>query len=1042
MHDRAVMQLLTATLSPVALSCAIGSHSSRDLWVRLKEQFSTVSRTSIFQMKSNLQNIRKGSDTIGQYLLKIKEARDYLAAAGVYFADEDIVILALNGLPPEYNTFRCVVRGRESVITLKEFRSQLLAEEHIVENLSVAPSYLTAMAATSRPTVSSAPPFQQSNGTHGQPSYVHGGHKNFHRNRGKGRFNQGQRPFNPRPQFYTQTHVLPTPTPGVLGQFPTSQYTSPSAPLVPTCQLCNSEGHTAPFCGSNPPERSKCHICGKTNHTTWYCFYNDHGPNFIGAGGYSQAPQMPSSSLGYSSAQSQHPQQSPMQAMHTVMQPSQQPSSQSLPQVWLTDSGATNHMTADLSTLSLATPYPTNETVQTANGEGLSDKATGRILYKGLCSNGLYPIPLASSHSALTTTKLQPQAYLGQLVIFPSFPLPRTSPPLPVVTNTNIVALPASHDTTASDAFISPSITPASSSSPSPLSITDASPSLSSIPVVPESNAGALSTDTLPLADSFQPESMPVVLAVPPMNLHPMQTRSKSGIVKKKVFLTTLQESGGVDLALVEPATYRSALKVPVWLTAMKEEVDALHSQGTWSLVPLPPNKNLVGCKWIFKIKKHADGSIARHKARLVAKGFSQEPGQDYGETFSPVVQPTTVRIVLALAAHFGWPLRQLDVKNAFLHGILQEEVYMAQPPGFEDSHHPTLVCKLHKSLYGLKQAPRAWNDRFTSFLPTLGFQHTYSDSSLFVKQVDSGIVILLVYVDDIIITGSAISEIHKVIHSLTVEFELKDLGDLHYFLGIQISRTNSGLFLSQSKYVQDLLVKTEMTEAKACDTPCLPYHRLLKDDGQPYGNPTLYRSIVGALQYLTFTRPDIAFSVHQVCQFMQTPMVSHFTAVKRILRYLKGTMSFGLRYTRGNLNLTAFSDADWAGDPNDRRSTTGLVVFLGSNPVSWSSKKQQTVSRSSTEAEYRALSTTSAELDWIKQLLVFLQVPIAQQPVLFCDNLSAIALSFNLVQSIERTKHIEIDVHFVRERVAKQQLFVRFVSSGETVLAIYSPKD
>ncbi|KAL6278174.1 hypothetical protein ACE6H2_021775 [Prunus campanulata] len=616
-------------------------------------------------------------------------------------------------------------------------------------------------------------------------------------------------------------------------------------------------------------------------------------------------------------------------------------------------------------------------------------------------------------------------------VFIPSPTLPSTSSPFPIVTNKNIVALPTSHDTTASNTFISPSNTSASSSSPSLLSITGASPSLSSIPVVPESNAEALSTGPLPLVDSFQPESLQVVLEVPPMNLHPMQTRSKSGLVRKRVFLTTLQESGGVDLSLVEPATYKTALKVPIWLTAMTEEVDALHSQGTWSLVPLPPNKNLVGCKWIFKIKKHADGSIARHKARLVAKGLSQEPGQDYGETFSPVVKPTTVRIVLALAAHFGWPLRQLDVKNAFLHGILQEEVYMAQPPGFEDSHHPTLVCKLHKSLYGLKQAPRAWNDRFTSFLPPLGFQHTYSDSSLFVKQVDSGIVILLVYVDDIIITGSALSEIHKVIHSLTVEFEIIDLGDLHYFLGIQISHTNTGLFLSQSKYVQDLLTKTEMTEAKACDTPCLPYHRLLKDDGQPYGNPTLYRSIVGALQYLTFTRPDIAFSVHQVCQFLQNPMVTHFTAVKRILRYLKGTMHFGISYSRGTLNLTAFSDADWAGDPNDRRSTTGLVVFLGSNPVSWSSKKQQTVSRSSTEAEYRALSTTSAELDWIKQLLVFMKVPIAQPPVLFCDNLSAIALSFNPVQH-QKTKHIEIDVHFVRERVAKQQLFVQFVSSRE----------
>ncbi|VVA38012.1 PREDICTED: Retrovirus-related Pol poly from transposon, partial [Prunus dulcis] len=388
--------------------------------------------------------------------------------------------------------------------------------------------------------------------------------------------------------------------------------------------------------------------------------------------------------------QSHHSQQSPMQAMHTVMQPSPPSSSQSLPQVWLTDSGATNHMTADLSTLSLATPYPTNETVQTANGEGLSDKATGRILYKGLCSNGLYPIPLASSHSVLPTTKPQPRAYLGQLVFsstwhhrlghptnklvtlmlqkahvqcnpassavmchsclqgkfcklpfshsvhrhvifdehafpyadlvthskvfIPSPTLPSASSPSPVVTNNNIVVLPTSPATTFSDTFISPSNTPASSSSSSPLFITGAFPSFSSIPVVPESNAEALSTGPLPLVASFQPDSMPVVLEGPPMNLHPMQTRSKSGIVKKKVFLTTLQESGGVDLSLVEPATYKTALKVPVWLTAMKEEIDALHSQGTWSLVPLPHNKNLVGCKWVFKIKKHADGSIARHK--------------------------------------------------------------------------------------------------------------------------------------------------------------------------------------------------------------------------------------------------------------------------------------------------------------------------------------------------------------------------------------------------------------------------------------------
>jgi len=340
-------------------------------------------------------------------------------------------------------------------------------------------------------------------------------------------------------------------------------------------------------------------------------------------------------------------------------------------------------------------------------------------------------------------------------------------------------------------------------------------------------------------------------------------------------------------------------------------------------------------------------------------------------------------------------------------------------------------VCKLHKSLNGLKQAPWAWNACFTQFLPSLGFATTYSDSSLFVKHVGSQIVVLLLYVDDIILTGSASAAILQVIQALSTEFDITDLGSLHFFLGIQITHTSTGLFLSQSKYVEDLLLKSEMVDAKPCDTPCLPYHRLLKEDGAPYPNPTVYRSIVGALQYLTFTRPDIAFSVHQVCQFMQNPMVSHFTAVKRILRYLKGTLHVGISYTKGDLQLKAFSDADWAGDPNDRRSTTGLVIFLGDNPISWSSKKQQTVSRSSTEAEYRALSFTTAEVDWLKQLLAFLHVSLPHIPVLFCDNLSAIALSFNPVQH-QRTKHIEVDVHFVRERVSQKQLSVQFVSSQE----------
>ena len=200
-----------------------------------------------------------------------------------------------------------------------------------------------------------------------------------------------------------------------------------------------------------------------------------------------------------------------------------------------------------------------------------------------------------------------------------------------------------------------------------------------------------------------------------------MQTRSKSGIVKKKVLFASANISTVVDLTTTEPAIYKSALKVLVWFNAMKNELNALYSQKTWSLVDLPPHKNLVWCKWIFKVKRNVDGSIAGHKTRLVAKGFSQEECLDYGETFSTIVKPTTVRLILVLAAHYNWPLRQLDVKNVFLHGILNEEVYMSQPPGFEDPKYPYLVYKLHKSLYGLKQAPRAWNDRFTTTKPFIG---------------------------------------------------------------------------------------------------------------------------------------------------------------------------------------------------------------------------------------------------------------------------------------------------------------------------------
>ncbi|KAM2894772.1 hypothetical protein FF1_009974 [Malus domestica] len=273
------------------------------------------------------------------------------------------------------------------------------------------------------------------------------------------------------------------------------------------------------------------------------------------------------------------------------------------------------------------------------------------------------------------------------------------------------------------------------------------------------------------------------------------------------------------------------------------------------------------------------------------------------------------MRLILALATQFHWNLRQLDVKNELLHGELNEEVYMAQPPGFLSHIHPShFVCKLEKSLYGLKQAPRAWNEKFTSFLPSLGFKPSLADPSLFVKHTDLGIVVLLLYVDDIIFTRSSSSDISAVILALNQQFDMNDLGQLNYFLGLQIQYRSSGLFVSQTKYIKDLLAKVDMHDAKACPTPCLPSHRLLEEEGKLYHIPEQYRSIVGALQYLTFPRPDIAFTVNQCCQFMHSLMDSHVVAVKRILRYLNGTIDYGIQFQPGKLSLQAYNDADWAG--------------------------------------------------------------------------------------------------------------------------------
>jgi hypothetical protein len=536
----------------------------------------------------------------------------------------------------------------------------------------------------------------------------------------------------------------------------------------------------------------------------------------------------------------------------------------------------------------------------------------------------------------------------------------------------------------------------------------------------------------------------------PPSRTHPMVLRPRT-MSRREAHVVSRQK----DFLQLEPHTFHQAVSYNVWKEAMHSEFTALLANKTWSLVPRSSAQNVIGNKWVFRIKRKSDGSIERYKARLVAKGYAQESGVDYSETFSPVVKMTTVRTVLALATMHGWPLRQFDISNAFLHGYLDHDIFMEQPQGFVDSAYPDYVCKLHKSLYGLKQAPRAWFTRLSAFLHGLGFHTSKADHSLFILNKDGVKLFILIYVDDILVTCSDERRLDWFFARLQAAFPVRDLGPLHYFLGIEVHPTQGGLVLTQRRYIGDILLRHGLADSKPCATPMASTPPLSRSSGTPYDNPQLYRQVLGALQYVTLTRPDVAFSVNKLSQFMHCPTTEHWTAVKRLLRYLNGTRHLGLFFSchskfhlhffsdgaldgphLGGSQLHLFSDSDWGGDPDDRRSTGGYAVYLGSNLISWQSKKQPTIARSSTESEYKAVANATAEMMWLRSLLFELGFPLSQPADLWCDNVGAIYLTANPVFHA-RTKHIELDYHFVREQVQLNRLRVRHISGDDQLADI-----
>jgi hypothetical protein len=488
-------------------------------------------------------------------------------------------------------------------------------------------------------------------------------------------------------------------------------------------------------------------------------------------------------------------------------------------------------------------------------------------------------------------------------------------------------------------------------------------------------------------------------------------------------------------LGIEEPGSVEEARKEEAWREAMHSELGSIESNGTWELIDLPKGHKAIGLKWVFKLKKDPCGKVLKHKARLVAKGYVQRQGVDFEEVFAPVARLDSIRLLIALAAHESWEIHHMDVKTAFLNGDLKEEVYVAQPPGFHIEGKEQKVLKLHKALYGLKQAPRAWNEKLDKTLVDLGFEKCPLEPAMYKRSK----LIVGVYVDDLIITGPSTTEIGKFKEQMKNLFSMSDLGLLSYYLGIEVKQMSSGIFLSQSGYAARILQKSGMEKCNPVQAPMEAGLHLSKSSTCKHVDSTLYRSIIGSLRYLTHTRPDITYAVGIASRFMEKPASDHLAVVKHILRYVKGTQSFGCFFRKKReapMQLCGYSDSDHAGDVDDRKSTSGVIFYLNSSPVSWTSQKQKVVALSSCEAEYVAAASAACQGVWLRRLLASLTGVEAEQVTLKVDNESAIALIKNPVHH-DRTKHIDIKYHYIRDCVENGSTVVEHVRTGDQLADI-----
>lgn len=486
-----------------------------------------------------------------------------------------------------------------------------------------------------------------------------------------------------------------------------------------------------------------------------------------------------------------------------------------------------------------------------------------------------------------------------------------------------------------------------------------------------------------------------------------------------------------------EPASYQEAVNCPqkkIWLKAMHEELASHRELGSWSLVELPPQKKTIGSKWVYSIKRNEKGDVVRYKARLVAQGCGQKPGVDFEEVYAPVAKQATLRALLAVASQRKMHLKHLDVRTAYLHGDLAEEVFMRQPPGFAAPGRERMVCRLHKSVYGLRQSARRWNSRFDDVLKKIGFKQSSADPCLYTSEIKGKKIYVLIYVDDVVVGCEDESLIDRVYAELKKYFDITSLGNLKYFLGLEVNRVAGNYSVCLAGYIQRTAQKFGLGDCKSARTPMEENYARGEIESPLLKDSSVYRSLVGSLLYIAVhARPDIAHATSVLGRKVNQPSEADWVAAKRVVRYLRGTLNKKLSFNGSSMELMGFADADWAGDCQSRKSTSGYVFKIGGAAISWRSAKQSSVSLSSMESEYISLCDAAQETIWLRRILEDIGVKQKGPTTIFEDNQACLAF-VRSERTTKRSKHIETKEMFVQDLCRKGVIKLEYLCSEDMI--------